>query len=262
MPLIILLLPVLAFTALLQLQLHIWDEASHLQAVLAGTVLTAAMVALVAVLRHRRHLSWPVIGHHRARDNLRAFALGATLWLVPALAGMVLCLATGWASVTFASPPAAAIGMLPVLALGVLLSEALPEELVIRDWAQGVLAQRFAPWAAVVLQAAAFLLMAWLSGALRDLAQWMFLPGFALILGAVRALSGSLRTSMGVHFAWMTTAQLIHAHVAVEGMATLQFVAFALLPSATLCTVLSVCSPDFRRTQAPQRARPAPQAHR
>src|SRR5690606_39221937 len=45
-----------------------------------------------------------------------------------------------------------------------------------------------------------------LAGAMQSPGQWMFLPGFALILGYVRALSGSVWAGMGVHFAWMTTS--------------------------------------------------------
>lgn len=105
-----------------------------------------------------------------------------------------------------------------------------------------------------MLQAALFVAMAWLAGAMQSVEQWMFLPGFALILGYVRALSDSVWASIGVHFAWMATSQLINGHAEVEGMATLQFVAFALLPSATLGAVLGVMRPGFRWTEPRSRA--------
>lgn len=219
------------------------DPASLL---MAGTLMSAMVLLLVAWLRRRSGVEWASAGHHAWRGNLRAFALGAGLWLAPAAAGIALCTALGWTSIRLATPLAQVVAGLPLVALTVLLLEALPEELAVRGWAQGLAAHHCPQWLALLLQAALFIGMAWLAGAMQSPGQWMFLPGFALILGYVRALSGSVWAGMGVHFAWMTTSQFLHAHTEVEGMAVLLFLAFALLPSATLGAVLGAMRPGFR----------------
>ena len=243
-------MPAVAFAAALRLYPlldgHAWGPLGQLS---AGLLMSALVLALVAWLRHRERLSWDIIGHLSAGRNLRAFAMGAGLWLLPAAIGTAVCVALGWSSISFRAPPAQVLAALPLLALTVLLVEALPEEFAIRGWAQGLAARRYPQWAALLLQAALFVAMAWLAGAMQSAGQWMFLPGFALILGYARALTGSVWTSIGVHFAWMTTSQLINGHAWVEGMAMLQFVAFALLPSATLGAVLGMMRPDFRWTE-------------
>ena len=212
----------------------------------AGALVSAAVLAVVLIALRVDRLGLRAIGHRGDVAGLRAFLAGMALWLLPALAGTALCLAMGWTTIRLESPPATVLAALPALALGVLLVEAFPEELAFRGYLQGLLARRTAQWIALLVQAALFVLFAWAIGALGSAQQWMFIPGFGLILGLVRALSGSFWTSMGVHFAWMTTTQLLLGHAGVEGLQTLLFVAFTLLPSATLGTVLSLKRPGFR----------------
>lgn len=219
------------------------DPELHL---LRGTTASVLVLAVVAFLLRLDHLPWSVTGHQALRTNLRAFALGAALWLLPALAGMAACVAFGWSSVDLQSSPGTLLAALPLLALGVFLFEAFPEELVMRGYVQGLLERRTAQWIALLIQAALFTLFAWAAGALDTAQQWMFIPCLALILGYVRALTGNVWAGMGVHAAWMTTAQLVSHHFAVEGQQAMQFVAFALLPSATIGAVLGMLRPDFR----------------
>lgn len=219
-----------------------YDPATHL---LRGALISAAVLALVFLLLRLDRLRWRDIGHHAVGANLRAFALGAGLWLVPALLGTAACVALGWASIALLSTPSAMLAALLPLALGVFLVEAFPEELAVRGYAQGLLARRTAQWVALLLQMLLFVAFAWAVGAMSSPQQWMFLPGFALILGYARALTGNVWTGMGVHTAWMTTTQLLHGHAAVDGLQTLQFVAFVLLPSATIGIVLGVLRPHF-----------------
>ena len=138
--------------------------------------------------------------------------------------------------------------------VGVFLVEALPEELAVRGYAQGVAARRLTAWAALLVQVALFTGFAWAVGALASFQQWLFIPSFALILGYVRAVTGNVWTSIGVHTAWMTVQQWLALHADADGLQALQFVAFALLPSAALGTVLGLRHPhvDWRgRTPAP-----------
>lgn len=215
---------------------------------LQGALISASVLAIVFLLLRRDRLPWRDIGIRDAAANLRAFALGAGLWLAPALAGAALCVAMGWTTFSLQTTPMALLAALLPLALAVFLIEAFPEELALRGYAQGLVMRKAAPWVALLLQAALFVAFAWAVGALYSPQQWMFLPGLALILGYARALGGNVWTSIGVHAAWMTTTQLLApqaGHVAVEGLQTLQFVAFALLPSATLGIVLGLLNPGF-----------------
>lgn len=215
---------------------------------LAGLAISTAVFALVAALLRMDRLSWRDIGVHGFAANLRAFALGAGLWLLPALLGMIVCVSLGWASVTVLSAPSAIAVSLPPLALSVFLVEALPEELAMRGYAQGLVGRHAAAWLALLAQVLLFTAFAWAVGALGSLQQWLFIPGLALILGYARALTGNVWTGIGIHFAWMTTTQGLspaQGHFAVDGIQTLQFLAFALLPSATIGTVLGLRHPGF-----------------
>ncbi len=215
---------------------------------LQGGLVCAGVVLLVHALLRRDGRTWREAGFASLPANLRAFASGAALWLLPALAGGALCLALGWSTISLVSSPMAILAAVPPLALGVLLFEAFPEELAIRGYAQGLVGRRHAAWVALLAQMLLFVAFAWAVGALSSTRQWMFLPGFALILGYARALSGNVWTSIGVHAAWMTTAQLLspgHGHVSVTGMQTLQFLAFALLPSMAIGIVLPLRNPSF-----------------
>ena len=211
-----------------------------------GVIVSLGAVAIILALRGRASGPWGDVGMAHASANLRAFLLGVCLWCVPALLGIAACVGMGWTSIELRATPIALLVTLLPLALGVFLIEALPEELLFRGYAQGLLGTRHAPWIALLAQMLLFIMFAWAVGALRSPWQWMLMPGLALILGYVRALDGNVWTCIGIHFAWMTTSQLLTSpHVTVTGMQTLQFFAFALLPSAAIGTLLSARRPDF-----------------
>ena len=228
------------------------DSARHL---LQGALISAGVLAILALLLRYDRRGLPDIGFGTRSANVRAFLLGMGLWMLPALLGAALCVGMGWISVSRLSSVPAIVSALPPLALGVFLFEAFPEELALRGYAQTLVGKRHAAWIALLVQALLFVLFAWAVGALYSMEQWMFIPGFALILGYARAVSGNVWSCIGIHTAWMTTAQLLspaHGHVAVEGMQTLQFFAFALLPSMTIGIVLPLLKPtfDWRRPMA------------
>lgn len=212
---------------------------------LQGVVVSAAVITLVVLLLRIDRLPWRSIGHEGAATNLRAFGLGACLWLLPAVLGTLMCVGMGWTTIRVQGAPATVLLAIPALMLGVFLLEALPEEFAFRGYMQGLPARRAPPWVALLLQAALFTVFAWAVGALDSPRQWAFIPCLGLILGYARALTGNVWTGIGVHTAWMTTAQLLQAHVVVEGAQSLQFVAFALLPSATIGAALGILRPDF-----------------
>lgn len=213
---------------------------------LQGVIVSLGALAIICALRGRASGPWRDVGIAGVCANLRAFLLGAGLWCVPALLGIAACVGMGWTSIELRATPTALFVTLLPLALGVFLLEALPEELLFRGYAQGLVDRHHAAWIALLAQMLLFVGFAYAIGALTSLSQWMLVPGLALILGYARALGGNVWTCIGIHFAWMTTTQLLASpQITVTGMQTLQFVAFALLPSATVGTLLSVRRPDF-----------------
>ncbi|MGJ4729210.1 CPBP family intramembrane glutamic endopeptidase [Luteimonas sp. SDU101] len=247
-PLPRLLLFVIALMVLWRLTLGMPEVASDLRAqrIAQGVLLSAGVAALVWSLLRYDRLPWCVAGWSAAAgSNLRAFAAGIALWLLPAAAGVALCLWLDWATLSPRSGTTDLALLLPGIALAVLLSEALPEELGLRGYVQGLVGRHAPAWVALLAQLAVFVAFAWAVGALDSLQQWMFVPGLGLILGYARALSGRLWTCIGIHWAWMTTTQWLLAAFDISGAQTLLFVACVLLPSTTIGIVLGLQRPDF-----------------
>lgn len=237
------------------LLLRVFDTASLWNRILQGAVITLGVLALMTALRARTTQLSRSMGMQDTASNLRACLLGAGLWLVPAALGTTICMALGWTSIDARAPLGTLILATSTVALGVMLIEALPEELLFRGFMQGAVARRYPAWSALFAQLALFVAFAWAIGALHSPWQWMFIPGFALILGYARALSGNVWTCIGIHLAWMTTTQtLAMPHFAVEGLQTLQFIAFALLPSAMIGARLGMRCPHFDWRQRAPRA--------
>ena len=89
----------------------------------------------------------------------------------------------------------------------VLLSEALPEELLFRGWLMDALGSGRSPWRPGLGQAAVFTLFAWAIGSLNSLQDASFIACFGLVLGIVRAVTGSIWAPVGVHLAFIATQQ-------------------------------------------------------
>lgn len=227
-------------------------ETRPAQRIVQGLLLSSGVLALVATLLRRDRDDWRLTGWPpREGTLLREFAGGALLWLLPAAAGLALCLSMGWVSLSPVAAPSRLLLLLPGVALAVFLSEAFPEELAVRGYIQGLVGRRAAAWVALLAQLAVFILFAWSAGALATPQQWLFLPGLGLILGYARAVSGQVWCCIGIHWAWMTSTQWLLAAFTVEGTQTLLFLAFALLPSTAIGLVLGLRRPgfDWRRPQ-------------
>src|SRR5690606_11433471 len=140
---------------------------------LHGAAISAAVLVAVGLLLRLDRLPWRVLGHHGLRANLRAFASGALLWLVPALVGGAACMAMGWVAFEPRAPGPTLAGAVPALLLRVGLVESVPEERAIRGYARGVAARAPPPGVALLVQAALFPLCAWAVGAMGSAGQWM-----------------------------------------------------------------------------------------
>lgn len=205
-----------------------------------GILVTLPMLGVLALLLRFDRLRWSTLGMAPGRGAGLAFAAGFLLWLVPATLATATLLLLGWVRIEPVSGIGEVLLTLSWLLPAVLLVEALPEELAFRGYLQGLASRALAPWLAVLLQAIIFTCFAWAIGALYSPGQWMFIPGYGVIMGVVRALYGSPWTSMGMHAAWMTTTQLLLAqgHFQVADAMTLLFLAFTLAPAVVAGVVL------------------------
>lgn len=233
----------LACLAIWRTGLSLLPEAATLaHRLLAGSVITLLACGVLFVALRIDRLDAGLLGLDRPRQVLQGVLAGAGLWLLVALPATVLLLWLGVASVRVTSDWPSALATLALLVPVVLLIEAIPEELLFRGYVQGTAARRWSPWLAVLLQAIAFVMFAWAIGATARPGQWSFLPGFALILGGLRLMGGSLGWPIGFHAALMVATQwlLAHGHFAVANAMAIQVLAFVVLPSAAYGVVLSI----------------------
>jgi len=225
------------------------DTIGRIHRLLIALITTILTVALLEVARRIDKLSWKQLGVKSVRTNFCLFSLGFFLWLIPAAIGVIICITFGWVEITLHSNWDVLIVSLLLLIITVFFMEALPEELMFRGYMYRYLHILFPHWATVLLQASLFTLFAYFVGALYSVEQIQFIPGFALILGYIRSVSGNVWTSIGFHVAIMTAFQILsplHEHVDVSGMFALKFFAFILLPSAIGAIALGFIYPNHK----------------
>lgn len=212
---------------------------SHFTISLITTVLTVTLLHVVLKLDKT---SWNKLGQSTVRSTIFSFLLGVILWTIPASIGLFICVTLGWVEVKTDTDLGYLLLSILFLFITVFLMEALPEELVFRGYIYRYVNTLLPHWGTVILQALLFSLFAYLIGAMYSVEQLQFIPGFAILLGVLRAISGNMWTSIGFHAAIMTATQIlgpVHGHFDVSGLFTLRFFAFILLPSIVGSTVLS-----------------------
>lgn len=172
------------------------------------------------------------------QPRLRSFGLGILCFLVPAAIGSAIALGLGFVRlVPLVSGPELLRIVLTLLGL-VLISEALPEEILFRGYIFHSLGGTARLWFALVGQALLFLLFAWLIGAVADPLDGSFLFTFALVLGLLRVVSQDIWAAIGFHTALQTAQQLLSpawAAFEVTGGSTFQIFLLGMIPiSATI----------------------------
>src|SRR5690625_3794876 len=211
----------------------------HFIIALMTTVLT---LTLIQVALKIDKISWSQLEPSTVKTNTYSFLQGFLLWTIPASIGLIICLMLGWVEIQVHTDLKYLLLSILTLFITVFFIEALPEELIFRGYIYRYLNVLFPHWGTIILQTLIFSLFAYFIGAMYSVEQLQFIPGFAIILGVFRAISGSVWTTIGFHVAIMTAFQIlgpIHGHFEVSGFFTLQFVAFILLPSVVGATVLS-----------------------
>ncbi|WP_307346551.1 CPBP family intramembrane glutamic endopeptidase [Metabacillus malikii] len=216
-----------------------YSRASHFIIAVMTTILT--MFLLQTTLKIDK-IQWKHLGHRTFKKNISSFSLGFSLWLIPAAMGTIICLVLGWSEIILNTTINNLLFSILILFITVFLIEALPEEFIFRGYIYRYLNGVFPHWVTILLQSLMFSLFAFSIGAMYSVEQLQFTPGFAIILGVFRSISGTMWISIGFHVGMMTATQIlgpVHGHFEVNGMMTLQFFAFILLPSIVGATVLS-----------------------
>lgn len=229
--------------------LFLGEEYHPLGRLILALVTTLLTLILLRGLLKADKKSWNIIGQSTVKRNLSSFVLGLLIFLIPAAIGLFICLQLGVAKITFQTDFSSLILSVFILFITVFFMEALPEELFFRGYIYRYLNALFPHWATIIFQTIVFTLFAYFIGAIYSAEQLQFIPGFAIILGIFRAISGNVWTSIGFHVAIMTATQIlapVHGHFAVEGMFTLQFIAYILLPSTVGAIVLSFMYSNFK----------------
>jgi len=215
---------------------------------IAMAVLTSLLVVPLIVMARRMLDKAAFAGLGLALDGaaLKPFLVGVLSWTAPFVLGLVICLALGLVQIEATASWGEILAFIPLLIILVFLLEALPEELAFRGYLQTNLGKLLEPWLAVTIQAALFGswgVALWLitSGGI-DVAHASMFYVMGAILGVVRIVTGSLWTSIGIHVAFQTVAQLLlnaeRGHFAIEGVLWLQIVALGMVPFSLLIPIV------------------------
>lgn len=227
-------------------------------------VLTAAIagvggVSLVVLVRRyvdRRPFSGLLLP--LSRRAWVPLTVGISAFMVPALAGLAVGVATGAITISLRVSTPEAIGIILLLVVSVFVLEALPEELIFRGYVYRNLITAVAPLIAVLLQATLFAIFGtaiWVVGSgwqVIDERFWIFL-GVGIVTGLIRLVAGSVWASIGFHWAFQVVAQsLLGTAATVQG----PYALFVMLPAFVLGT--SIVSLLLRRPENWLRPEPDP----
>ncbi|MGO1971654.1 MAG: lysostaphin resistance A-like protein [Propionibacteriaceae bacterium] len=224
----------------------------------AGAVLIVVVMLSMRLVRTRaRTVTGGGTGARPARVS--AFLTGFAVWLVPALAtfAVLTLLGVRWSLGAGAGRAVLLVGLLLV---AVLVSEAIPEELVFRGHVTDVLSERLGGWSIIIVQAAMFTGFALALRGWTGILDLSLFAGMGVAFGYLRMVTGTVWTSIGFHTAFQTGSQLILTHevLGFEGSATAAMVALGPVPftvGATVVSLLAAARPTLfrRRPQLPEK---------
>lgn len=181
------------------------------------------------------------------RPGLGSVLGRAALALLPLGAGMAV-LVRLLPPVT--APAGELIRTVLLLFLAVLLTEAVPEEVVFRGYLTTVLSTRWSGWSVIAIQTVLFTLCA---GLLRQDWNPLDLSLFAtmgVVFGYLRLITGTVWLSIGFHAAFQTGAQLVLTHdvVAFTGGTAAALLALGSIPFVVAAVLVAVTgTPRDRR---------------
>lgn len=223
------------------------DVQTLLFRILGGIVLSAIVVGVLALLTtrvDRRPLGFTRAGVAAAT---RSVAIGGLAWAAPA--GLAFStIALMGASLGFPREFSDTVSVILLVFLAVLLSEAIPEELVFRGYIFTVLQERLGGWATILVQTVLFTGVALLLRGYTGIVDLSLFGGMGIALGYLRLVTGTVWTAVGFHTAFQTGAQLVLSHDVVEfsGSQQLAMLAVGVVPFAVGVAVMGTLAPNNR----------------
>jgi membrane protease YdiL (CAAX protease family) len=216
--------------------------------ILGGIVLSAIVVAVLALLTTRVDRRPLGVTRASAAAATRSAAIGGLAWAAPAILAFSAASLMG-ASLGFPRELADTVSVMLLVFLAVLVSEAIPEELVFRGYIFTVLHERLGDWATILVQTALFTGVALLLRGYTGIVDLSLFIGMGIALGYLRLVTGSVWTSVGFHTAFQTGSQLVLSHevVAFSGSQQLAMLAVGLVPFALGVAAIGALAPKYRR---------------
>lgn len=218
-----------------------FPRADHLA--FAATVVIGAVV-IVGVLLRLEGARPSSLGLTRVG---RGLATGALWYAVPAALCLTGAVLAGWIQVGLVDGGTDSILKLLALAGLVLLSEALPEELIFRGFIQSRLAGVLGVWGGLLAQAVLFTVFAVLLGSAPGPLDMGFIFFFGLALGVLRAATGSLWAPVGFHWLFMTVQQAHGGGWELLSVAATQMIQMLVLTNVPFGVVIALL---FNRVSA------------
>lgn len=226
----------------------------HLMSHIARAVGTTVIVIPVVLIAWRYFDERPItsLGLIPGKAARYAFFAAAVSWLAPFLIATVATQLLGVVTIELTAPAGEVIAFVPLLAVLVFLYEALPEELVFREYIYRNLAERVSTSWAVGIQAIFFCLFGvalWvvLTGSITPTHALMFLAVGA-VLGIVRVITGSVWGPIGLHVAFQTAAQLLlsdeRGHFVIDNPELFQVLLLGIIPFSLVLTTLRRFYPE------------------
>ncbi|WP_431711539.1 CPBP family intramembrane glutamic endopeptidase [Glutamicibacter uratoxydans] len=216
----------------------------------AAGVLLSLFAILLATSRFAESAGGPnqSLGRIRFHGAGRGLGLGVALWLTPA-AVVFIVLGMFGSPLQFVGSVAEILLVGALVALAVLLSEALPEELVFRGQLMNVLSEKFTGWWIILIQAGLFTLFALALRGWTGFADLSLFVGMGIGLGYIRVITGSVWVAIGFHAAFQTGSQLLLTHevASFDGSQTLNMMALGAVPFAFAAIFVALCAPKYPR---------------
>lgn len=210
-----------------------------------GLVLSIAVVVMVSVRARRAAAeSGLEFGATRIKSAGRGLLMGAAIWLVPAGICFTALTFLG-APLTIDAPLGKVLSVGFLVFMAVLLSEAVPEELVFRGQLMSVLSEKLQGWWVIVVQAGLFTAFAVMLRGWTGVADFSLFLGMGIGLGYMRAVAGSVWTTVGFHAVFQTGSQLFLTHevATFAGSEAAAMIALGALPFAFGAIFVALLAP-------------------
>ena len=183
-----------------------YSRPGHVVRALTSSALVVLLLVGVLAWERRKAADYGLVP---TRSGLASAGLGALGYLAPWGLASSIILAAGWAELRAPDGFGVAVAQTLAVLVLVLLYEAIPEELIFRGYLYSTLRERLPRWASVLGQSALFCAFGALIGAAVTVERQLLFAFFSLSLGLLRAVSGSVFTTIGFHAAFQTVSQLL-----------------------------------------------------